>query len=189
MRALLDVQRADRSVGCRSLSACTCHDMVCRPCARRLGGQSYYPKRLCVQLSHPGYPNALSVRAVMERLTGAGASAFHEFWPDDISLLTRKSPIPHASMDRARLPTSTCSRSRFGMADGSSHSIARFPWTLFGVPRRKTSSRYNHSRPKFSARPRSERAALSLGGGYAASPDLEAGVGIEPASTALQAAA
>jgi predicted nucleic acid-binding protein len=38
-------------------------------------------------MSHPGYPNALPVRAVMERLTEAAASALHEFWPDDISLL------------------------------------------------------------------------------------------------------
>ena len=38
-------------------------------------------------MSHPGYPNALPVRAVMERLAEASASAFHEFWPDDISLL------------------------------------------------------------------------------------------------------
>ena len=38
-------------------------------------------------MSHPGYPNALPVRAVMERLEEATARGFHEFWPDDISLL------------------------------------------------------------------------------------------------------
>jgi predicted nucleic acid-binding protein len=38
-------------------------------------------------MSHPGYPNAVPVRAVMERLTEACASTFHEFWPDDVSLL------------------------------------------------------------------------------------------------------
>ncbi|MGB5079482.1 MAG: TA system VapC family ribonuclease toxin [Burkholderiales bacterium] len=38
-------------------------------------------------MSHPGYPNALPVRAVMERLGEGTASSFHEFWPDDISLL------------------------------------------------------------------------------------------------------
>ena len=38
-------------------------------------------------MSHPGYPNALPVRAVMQRLQEATASTFHEFWPDDISLL------------------------------------------------------------------------------------------------------
>jgi toxin-antitoxin system PIN domain toxin len=38
-------------------------------------------------MSHPGYPNPLPVRAVMERLAEACASGFHEFWPDDISLL------------------------------------------------------------------------------------------------------
>lgn len=38
-------------------------------------------------MSHPGYPNALPVRAVMERLAEASASTLHEFWSDDISLL------------------------------------------------------------------------------------------------------
>lgn len=38
-------------------------------------------------MSHPGYPNALPVRAVMERLAEARTRSFHEFWPDDISLL------------------------------------------------------------------------------------------------------
>jgi len=38
-------------------------------------------------MSHPGYPNALPVRAVIERLAQASASSFHAFWPDDISLL------------------------------------------------------------------------------------------------------
>lgn len=38
-------------------------------------------------MSHPGYPNSLPVRAVMERLGEATASEHHVFWPDDISLL------------------------------------------------------------------------------------------------------
>lgn len=42
----------------------------------------------CVRImSHPGYPNALPVGAVMDRLGAATAGAHHEFWPDDISLL------------------------------------------------------------------------------------------------------
>jgi len=42
----------------------------------------------CVRImSHPGYPNALPVRAVMERLAEAGAGGYHEFWADDVSLL------------------------------------------------------------------------------------------------------
>ena len=45
----------------------------------------------CIRImSHPGYPNALSVGAVMERLTRASASTCHEFWHDDISLLDAK---------------------------------------------------------------------------------------------------
>ena len=38
-------------------------------------------------MSHPGYPNALPVPAVMERLAEACNNSFHEFWSDDISLL------------------------------------------------------------------------------------------------------
>lgn len=38
-------------------------------------------------MSHPSYPNALVVRAVMARLAEAAASTLHEFWADDVSLL------------------------------------------------------------------------------------------------------
>ena len=38
-------------------------------------------------MSHPGYPNALPVQAVMARLAEARTGGLHEFWPDDISLL------------------------------------------------------------------------------------------------------
>ncbi|MEO8347082.1 MAG: TA system VapC family ribonuclease toxin [Betaproteobacteria bacterium] len=42
----------------------------------------------CVRImSHASYPNALPVRAVIERLAEASAGGFHEFWPDDVSLL------------------------------------------------------------------------------------------------------
>jgi uncharacterized protein len=42
----------------------------------------------CVRImSHPRYPNPLPVTALVERLREATASAFHEFWPDDFSLL------------------------------------------------------------------------------------------------------
>jgi uncharacterized protein len=42
----------------------------------------------CIRImSHPGYPNGLPVRVVMERLTQASSSSVHEFWPDDVSLL------------------------------------------------------------------------------------------------------
>jgi hypothetical protein len=42
----------------------------------------------CVRImSHPGYPNALSVRAVVERLREATRNRHHEFWTDDVSLL------------------------------------------------------------------------------------------------------
>ena len=38
-------------------------------------------------MAHPGYPNALPVRAVIERLHEATQSPQHEFWADDVSLL------------------------------------------------------------------------------------------------------
>jgi hypothetical protein len=42
----------------------------------------------CIRImSHSGYPNAPTVHAVAERLAEAAASTFHEFWPDDVSLL------------------------------------------------------------------------------------------------------
>src|SRR3990170_427149 len=42
----------------------------------------------CVRImSHPGYPNPLPVGAVMERLGEATATAHHELWSDDLSLL------------------------------------------------------------------------------------------------------
>lgn len=42
----------------------------------------------CVRImSHPGYPNSLPVNAVIQRLGEACVDKFHEFWPDEISLL------------------------------------------------------------------------------------------------------
>ncbi len=42
----------------------------------------------CVRImSHPSYPNALPVRAVMERLREATQNPYHEFWADHVSLL------------------------------------------------------------------------------------------------------
>lgn len=44
----------------------------------------------CVRvMSHPGYPNALPVRSIVERLADATTNAAHEFWPDGVSLLDR----------------------------------------------------------------------------------------------------
>jgi toxin-antitoxin system PIN domain toxin len=49
----------------------------------------------CVRiLSHPGYPNPLSVVAVVERLGEACATTIHEFWSDDISLLDARVADP-----------------------------------------------------------------------------------------------
>ncbi len=90
MRALLDVNvliallDADHSLHARATQWFAGH-------AR--GGWASCPitQNGCIRImSHPGYPNALSVRAVMARLAEASASTFHEFWPDDVSLLDAK---------------------------------------------------------------------------------------------------
>ena len=65
--------------------------MVRQSCTERLGVVSDHAKRLYLYHVPPElHPNALSVRAIMECLTEASASTFHEFWPDDLSLLDAK---------------------------------------------------------------------------------------------------
>ncbi|TVQ28022.1 MAG: VapC toxin family PIN domain ribonuclease, partial [Wenzhouxiangella sp.] len=41
-------------------------------------------------MSQPSYPNPLTPALIAERLAEATATAWHEFWPDDISLLDRE---------------------------------------------------------------------------------------------------
>jgi toxin-antitoxin system PIN domain toxin len=42
----------------------------------------------CIRImSHPGYPNPLTAKHVVERLRDATDNATHEFWADDISVL------------------------------------------------------------------------------------------------------
>jgi toxin-antitoxin system PIN domain toxin len=42
----------------------------------------------CVRImSHPSYPNAFPVAAIVERLREASADPHHRFWPDDATLL------------------------------------------------------------------------------------------------------
>ena len=45
-------------------------------------------------MSHPSYPNAVPVSAIMDRLAEASADQSHEFWADDVSLLDPKISIP-----------------------------------------------------------------------------------------------
>ncbi len=87
MRALLDVNvliallDADHSLHERAMTWFTNH-------AKAGWASCPITQNGCVRImSNPGYPNALPVGAVIDRLAEAGASAFHEFWPDDISLL------------------------------------------------------------------------------------------------------
>ena len=90
MRALLDVNvliallDADHSLHGRATQWFADH-------ARRGWASCPITQNGCIRImSHPGYPNSVSVRAVIERLTEASASAFHEFWPDDVSFLDPK---------------------------------------------------------------------------------------------------
>lgn len=87
MRALLDVNvliallDADHSLHVRATEWFSGH-------ARSGWASCPITQNGCLRImSHPGYPNALSVRAVLERLRKATESAYHEFWPDEISLL------------------------------------------------------------------------------------------------------
>jgi uncharacterized protein len=87
MRALLDVNvliallDADHSLHERAFEWFGVH-------AR--GGWASCPisQNGCLRImSHPGYPNPLPVAAVMERLAAATRNSYHQFWPDDVSLL------------------------------------------------------------------------------------------------------
>ncbi len=58
--------------------------------ARAGGGWASCPitQNGCVRImSHANYPNPLKVGAIMERLGDAIATAQHQFWTDDVSLL------------------------------------------------------------------------------------------------------
>ncbi len=49
----------------------------------------------CIRImAHAGYPNAQPVLAVVERLRRAASHPVHEFWPDDISLLSQEHLAP-----------------------------------------------------------------------------------------------
>jgi len=87
MRALLDVNvliallDADHSLHARATQWFAGH-------ARRGWASCPITQNGCIRImSHPGYPNALPVRSVMERLAEASTSTYHAFWSDDVSLL------------------------------------------------------------------------------------------------------
>ncbi len=87
MRALLDVNvliallDADHSLHTRAMEWFASH-------ARSGWASCPITQNGCVRIiSHPGYPSAVPVRAVVERLAEATASPHHQFWADDISLL------------------------------------------------------------------------------------------------------
>ena len=67
----------------------------------------------CIRImAHPGYPNALSVQAVAERLREATASALHEFWADAATLLE-----PQAfNLDRVHGPLQVTDTYLLGLA-------------------------------------------------------------------------
>ena len=61
--------------------------MVQPKCCERLDELPHHPERVRAHHVAPGYPNALPVRAVMERLREATLNPHHEFWTDDVGLL------------------------------------------------------------------------------------------------------
>ncbi len=65
--------------------------------ARAGGGWASCPitQNGCVRImSHANYPNPLKVGAIMERLGDAIATAQHQFWTDDVSLLDSRIADP-----------------------------------------------------------------------------------------------
>lgn len=85
MRALLDLNvliallDADHSVHERAMTWFASH-------AKAGWASCPITQNGCMRImSHPGYPNPLPVRAIMDRLAEASASAFHEFWADDMA--------------------------------------------------------------------------------------------------------
>ena len=76
-------------------------------------------------MSHPGYPNALPVRAVAERLAEAAAGDLHEFWADDVSLIDARVATagrihgPRQVTDVYLLALATCHRGRFVTFDAA----------------------------------------------------------------------
>ncbi len=94
MRALLDVNvliallDADHSLHARATQWLARH-------ARSGWASCPITQNGCMRImSHPGYANTRPVRAIVERLAEASASAYHEFWPDDVSLLDAKVADP-----------------------------------------------------------------------------------------------
>ena len=94
MRALLDVNvliallDADHSLHARAMQWFGEN-------ARSGWASSPITQNGCIRImSNPGYPSALPVRLVMERLGEACASTYHEFWPDDVSLLDARVADP-----------------------------------------------------------------------------------------------
>jgi toxin-antitoxin system PIN domain toxin len=90
MRALLDVNvliallDTDHSLHARATEWFASH-------ARAGWASCPITQNGCVRIiSHAGYPNALPVTAIVERLAEACANSFHEFWPDDVSLLDKE---------------------------------------------------------------------------------------------------
>lgn len=87
----------------------------------------------CVRIMcHPGYPNPLPVGEIMDRLEEATASARHQFWPDDVSLLDARIADrtrihgPRALTDLYLLALAIRHRGRFVSFD-SSISLAAIP--------------------------------------------------------------
>jgi toxin-antitoxin system PIN domain toxin len=94
MRALLDVNvliallDADHSLHARATEWFTGH-------AQEGWASCPITQNGCLRImSHSGYPNAFPVRVVMERFAEATAGSFHEFWPDDVTLLDARVADP-----------------------------------------------------------------------------------------------
>jgi predicted nucleic acid-binding protein len=73
-------------------------------------------------MSSPGYANALPPSAVIRRLAAATATAQHEFWPDELSLLDERMAEP----DRILGPRQVTDVYLLGMAVRHGGRLATF---------------------------------------------------------------
>jgi toxin-antitoxin system PIN domain toxin len=85
----------------------------------------------CVRImSHPGYPNPLPAKLIMERMRDATHDPTHEFWPDEISVLdatlfdAARIHGPRQVTDLYLLGLAVHHRGRFVTFDGSTATSA-----------------------------------------------------------------
>jgi hypothetical protein len=95
-----------------------------------------YAKRLCAHHVAPGYPNTVSCAQSWVDLRRRALALFHEFWPDNVSLLDAKVADSGRIHGRASLRISIYWRWRCDTGGSSLLLTAQSPSTLSAAPRK-----------------------------------------------------